>query len=115
MQGKDIGLLDGAGIDALMALDLRQRRQPVAVTCGAFEIEISGGSLHGLCKLGPDPVRPAGQEVPCFLHQTGIIRRADLARAGRRAALDLMQETGPGAILVEGRCRCGSGRPAATC
>ena len=101
MDGEDIGFLDAGRIDALMALHMRQRRQPVAIDGGALEIEIFGGLVHrlGHCRL--DLLALAGQEVLRLLHQFGIVVVADLTRAGRRAALDLVEQAGPGAGLED--------------
>jgi hypothetical protein len=46
MDGKHIGFLDGLRVDALVALDVAQRRQAVAIDRRPFEIEIFRRLLH---------------------------------------------------------------------
>src|SRR5690606_8077661 len=88
-QGNDVGCLDSAGVDALMALDLRQCRQPVAIEGGALEIERGGGRLHCRAQFAPHPSGLAGEKVARLLHQPGIFDMADLAGTRGRAAPDL--------------------------
>jgi hypothetical protein len=100
VEGENIRLLDALGVDALHPLDRRERGDPVPVAGGALELESLGGLLH----LGPHPVlhgvRLAGEERPGRIRHGGIILLGDLARAGAGAALDLIEQAGPGAVLV---------------
>ena len=63
MDGEDVGLLDALRVDALVALHMRQRRQPVAIDRGPLEIEIFGGLLHLRRNLGLHLLAAAGQEI----------------------------------------------------
>ncbi len=40
MDGENVRLINAVRVDALMALDMRQRRQPVAIDRRALEIEL---------------------------------------------------------------------------
>ena len=100
VEGEHVGLLDALGVDALHALDRRERRDPVAEAGGTLELHRFGRRLH----LGAHPVlhgvRLAGQEGAGRIRHGGVILRGDLARAGTGAALDLEEQAGPGAVLV---------------
>ena len=101
MEGKNIGLLDPARIDALMRLDGGKRSQAVAIDRGAFEVERVRSLFHLAGKLVLDRLAAAGQERVRFAHQHRVLVEVDLVGAGRRAALDLMQQAGPRAALEE--------------
>lgn len=67
VDGKDIRFLDTGGIDALMALDVRERRQPVAIDGSALEIEILRCLVHLPRDRGLDGLALAGEEILGFL------------------------------------------------
>ncbi len=106
VDGEDVGLLDALRVDALVALHMRQRRQPVAIDRGALEIEVFGGLLHLPGNLGLHLLAAAGEEILRLLDEFGIVRRRDLAGARARAALDLVEQAGPRAALED---RIGAG------
>ena len=101
MHGKDVGLLDGARIDALLRLDRRQRGETIAVDRGVLEIERRGRFLHCRGELVLDRLAAAGQERVGLAHQRRVIAELDLLGARRRAALDLIEQTRPGAAFEE--------------
>ena len=99
MDGEHVGLLGAARIDALRRLRRRQRGEPVAVDRGALEIERGRGFLHLARKLVAHRLALAGQEGVGLPHQLGVFGEIDLLGAGRRAALDLMQQAWPRAAF----------------
>ena len=99
MDGEHVGLLGAARIDALRRLRRRQRGQPVAVDRGALEIERGRGLLHLAGQLVAHRLALAGEEGVGLAHQLGVSGEIDLLGAGRRAALDLMQQARPRAAL----------------
>ena len=103
MGGEHVGLGDAARIDSLMGLDRREGREAVAQGGGALEIERLGGLLHVARELFAHRLAAAGEKRLRLAHQLGIVARRDLAGAGRRAALDLMQQARPRPALVDRR------------
>ena len=99
--GEDIGLLDAARVDALMRLDMRERPQTVAVFRGALELELLRGLLHERVQLPLHGVGLAGQKGARFFDELPVVLKLDLPRAGRGAALDLKEEAGPRAAVVD--------------
>ena len=115
MDGEDVGLLDALRVDALVALHMRQRREPVAVDRGALEIEVLRRPAASRAEISVFTfwLRPDRKSF-ASLDQFGIVVGADLAGAGAGAALDLVEQAGPRAALEDAsRCRCGAGTPAA--
>ena len=104
---EDVRLLDPLRIDALFALDRGQRRDPVAQARGALEFELLGRLGHLAGHQVADGAALSGQEIMRLLHEFAIGRMGDFAGAGSGAALDLVQEAGPRAVLVE-RVRAGT-------
>jgi hypothetical protein len=88
-------------------LDGGQRRETVAIGGGALEVERLGRRLHLAGELLAHRVAAPGQERLGLPHQGGIVGRRDLTCAGRRAALDLVQQAGARAA-VEHRVRAGA-------
>ncbi len=100
--GRDhVGVLDGRGVDALAALDVRQRLQAVAQHGRRLELQPVRGRRHLRLELLLDLARPPGQEGPHLGHETGIVGPLDAADAGGRAALDLVLQAGPAAALED--------------
>ena len=97
VDGKHIRLLDTGGIDALMALDMRQGRQPVAIDGGTLEIQILGGFPHRCGNGRLDLLAAAREKILRLAHQFRIVGIADLAGAGAGAALDLVKQAGAAA------------------
>ncbi len=58
-------------------------------------------SAHLLGEPRADRPAPAGQEIARLRDESGIVVEPDLAGAGARASLDLVEEAGPGAVRVE--------------
>src|SRR5581483_8151999 len=91
---------------ALLGLDRRQRRKPVAVKRGAFEFEIGRGLLHLLGEFLLHRAAVPGQKILGLAHEIAVAGKVDFARAWPRAALDLKQEARARAALEE---RVGAG------
>ncbi len=64
VDGEDVGLLDGPRVDALVALHMAERGQPVAIDGGALEIE----------RLRPPPPLPS--EISAFTFDERPERKA---------------------------------------
>ncbi len=92
---------DRARIDALLALDRRQRADPVAQPRRLLEFKPGGGLAHLVRESLADRAAAAGKEVAGLADQFGIVVERDLAGARAGAALDLIEQAGPGAVLVE--------------
>src|SRR5882672_5204420 len=99
---ENIRLLDIARIDVLVRLHGRQRREPIAQYGGALEIERLGRLVHFACEIFLYGAAPARQELLRLPHQLVIGGARYLARAGRRAALDLVEQARPGAAVEHG-------------
>ena len=95
-----VGLRNRARIDALLALDRRERADPVAQARRLLEFERGGGLGHLLGEPLADGAAAPGQEVARLGDEPGIVVERDLAGAGARAALDLVEQAGPRAVLV---------------
>ncbi len=96
-----VGFGDRARIDALLALDRRERADAVAQPRRALEIERRGGLVHCVAKAVLDRAAAAGKEIARFLDQLGVVVERNLAGARRRAALDLVEQARPGSIGVK--------------
>ena len=92
---EDVGVAQPFGMDRLAALDVGQRAQPVAIDGGQLVILRLRRVGHRLAQPRLDAGRLAGQEGLRIGDQLGIVRRLDPADAGRRAALDLVEQAGP--------------------
>ena len=98
MGGDHIGVADALDIDVLMGLDHGERPQPVAQRGGAARNPgrrwpPASGSPSRACT---SRLRPARKSRACS-HEAGVILQGDPPDAGRRAALDLIEQAGPGA------------------
>ncbi len=99
---ENIRLLDIARIDVLVRLHGRQRREPIAQYGGALEIERLGRLVHFACEIFLYGAAPARQELLRLPHQLVIGGARYLARAGRRAALDLVEQARSRAAVEHG-------------
>ncbi len=102
MQREDIGLGDSARIDPLLALDRGQSGNAVAQPRRALEFELFGGSIHFFGQTLAHRAGFSGQKIAGLARQLGVIFRRDFAGAGAGAALDLVQQAGPAAVVVKG-------------
>src|SRR4029453_5523099 len=96
---EDIRLLDALGIDALLGGDEAHGRDAVAVARRLLEIEPLGRLLHGFSQLRLDQLAAATEERLRLLDQDSVVVPGDLAGAGGRTALDLIEEAWAGAVL----------------
>ena len=101
VDGDHIGIAHGRQVDALAHLDMGERLDAVAIGCGRLEFERVARRRHPIGKPALDLPAPPGKEGPRLLHQHVVVGLADPAHAGRRAALDLMLQAGPGAALQD--------------
>ena len=99
MGREDVGLLDAVAVDRLIGRYVRECLQPVAKARGALELEPVGGLQHHPLQLGTHGLALAAQEFDGLVNEHGVVGLADLASARRRAALDLVQQTRPGAAV----------------
>ena len=81
--GEDVGFLEGVRIDPLVRLDMRQRRQPVAVDRRRLEIEALGRRFHLGLDLGADGAAPPGEKRLRLVDQMAVVA---LARSRRCTA-----------------------------
>ena len=95
MGGDDVGVADLRDVDVLMGLDMGERAQAVADGAGALEIQRVAGRLHVAGEPCLHVAAPAREEILRLLHELGVILQRDAADAGRRAALDLVEQAGP--------------------
>ena len=82
MDGEDIGFLDALRIDALMALDMAECCQPVAIDRSPFEIQVFGGILHLRRNLSLHLLASARQEILRLRNKLGIVGSRDFTCAG---------------------------------
>ena len=82
VEGEDIRLLDRLRVDALHALNRRERRQAVAAARGALELELLGRLLHLVGDALLHGVGLARKEGPRLGGEFRVILGRDLARAG---------------------------------
>src|SRR5438105_1476147 len=90
-----VGVAKALGMYSLAALDVGQRAQPVAIDGGQFIILPARRVSHRPRLPRLHTGRLAGEELLRLGDQLGIILVADPAHARRRAALDLIEQTGP--------------------
>ena len=98
-QGKDIGIANALRINRLRPLNEGQRLQPVAQHGRTFEIERFGRALHFLRQLCLHIRRFAVEEGFGICDQPIIRLVINSANAWRGAALDLIQQAWPVAIV----------------
>src|SRR5215208_8257140 len=98
MRRDDVGVADAGDVNVLMSLYQRERANAVADQRRSLEIERLGGPVHLGCKPLLDVAAATGQERLRLLDQPCVIAAVDPGDAGRAASLDLIQQTGTGAI-----------------
>ena len=91
----DIGLGHAARVDALRALHLGQRADPVAQRRRALELHRLRGRLHLGRELFLHLCRAAREEAFGIGDRGGIAGAVDMADAGPRTPLDLVEQAGP--------------------
>ena len=96
VERNDIGLGHASRVDTLDTLNGCQRTYAVPQGCGPFELHRVGGRLHFRGKLFLDPGAIAGQEPLGILHGGRVILLGNQPDTGARAALDLVEQAGPG-------------------
>ena len=102
MGGDDVGLPGVAQVDVLVRLDAGEGADAVAVKGRLLEFEGVAGRLHGGRQMTLDGLAVALEEGLGLAHQGAIFVGVDAFRAGRAAALDLMQKTRPRPIGEHG-------------
>ncbi len=90
MRGDNVGVVDPGDMDILARLDGRQNLDAVAQFRGGFVIELVARLLHLLGEIPLQFAVLAGQERPRFVDLFAVLRRRDLADAGRGASLDVI-------------------------
>src|SRR5690606_18071832 len=80
----------------------RERRQPVTVDGGPFEIERFGRLLHGGGNVRLHLLASTREEILRLRNQLGVVGGGNLAGTWRRATLDLVKQAGTGAALERG-------------
>ena len=100
-EAEDIGLVNRLRIDALALGDETHGLDAIPVARRRLEIELLGGLLHLLGKLGLHHLALAIEESFRLLHQFAIGRGLDIADTRRRAALDLVQQAGPRPVRID--------------
>ena len=66
-----------------------------------LEVERRRGLAHLLAEAALDRAAAAGEEIARLADELRIVVERDLAGAGRRAALDLVEQAGPGPVGVK--------------
>ena len=94
-----VGVAEPFGVHRLAALDVGQRAQPVAIDGGELVILALGRLRHRLAQPSLHAGRLAGEELLRLIDQLAIDLLADAPDARRRAALDLVKQARPGAVL----------------
>src|SRR5690606_12730489 len=98
----DVGVLQSLGVHVLMRLDVRQRANAVAVDGRLLEFERRARRLHPLGQISLAVLAAAAQEVLRLADQRAIVLGRDAPDARRAAALDLVEQAGPGARREHG-------------
>ena len=91
---EDVGLVDRGQADRLVRLDLCQRTDAIAQDRSPFEFERGGSLVHALGQRLLDFAVAAAQEPAHLVDDRRVFRFFDAADARRRAALDLVLQTG---------------------
>ena len=99
--GEDVGLLNPLRIDRLVGGDVREGGEAIAEACRPLELELRGGLLHQALVQAPHVLALAAQEAHGLVDEAAVVLERDLSRAGRRAALDLVQQAGARAAFVD--------------
>ena len=95
----DIDVLALAAFDVLFVLYLTQGLNLVAINGGLLESKFAGGLIHGLTQSPDNLLLPSLQEHRRHLHILCVNLRGDKIDAGSGAALDLVQQARPRAVV----------------
>ena len=104
LDGQDVGVNVGVfatQLHRLLVHDFGERRNLVAQLGRQLKLKQAGMVLHFALELGDDLLRLAAQKTLGVSNILRIIFSADMAYAGRRAALDLVEQAGPGAVVKD--------------
>src|SRR5690606_33178872 len=102
VDSENVSLLHCLRVDALVALHMRQGSQTIAKDRRPLEVLLLGRLLHGLRHLRLHLLAAAREKVPRLIYQRRICAMRDLAGARSRAALDLIEQARPSAVLEKG-------------
>ena len=95
LMGRDhVGVCHAFDIDVLMRLDEGERLQPVAQGGRALEVQGFACRLHLCAQARLHIAALAREKILGQLDQAQIVRRRDPVHAGRRTALDLVEQAG---------------------
>jgi hypothetical protein len=100
-QAEHIRLVDALRIDALGLGDEAHGLDAVTEAGGTFEVKFSGGGLHLAGQFGLHRLTLAVEKILRLLDEFAIGPRRDIVHAGRGAALDLIEQAGPGAVGID--------------
>ena len=100
-QSEDVGIAQPLGMHRLAALDVGQRPEAVAIDRRQLVIPRIRRRSHGRREARLHIGRLAGEERLGVGDQLGIFLAADAVDAGRRAALDLIEQARPRAVGEE--------------
>ena len=102
--GQDIDILvrrrQAAGVHRLLVQHPRQRTDAVAQGRRLLEFQRFGVHHHQRLQVVDDLLRFTQQEALCIGHIARVVGRCDEAHTRARAALNLVQQAGPGAVVV---------------
>ena len=104
LDGQDVGVNVGVfatQLHRLLMHDFGERRNLVAQLGRQLKLKQAGMVLHFALELGDDLLRLAAQKTLGVSNILRVIFSADMAYAGRRAALDLVEQAGPGAVVKD--------------
>ena len=111
-KGDEIGVGAVTEYDGLLLERLAQSPDIVTQTGCGLEVEVLGSLLHALFEIFDQLVRAAGEEVAEIFDDLTMLLGADSPDAGRRALVDVAEQTRPADLVVSfedsGRARsCG--------
>ena len=111
-KGDEIGVGAVTEYDGLLLERLAQSPDIVTQTGCGLEVEVLGSLLHALFEIFDQLVRAAGEEVAEIFDDLSMLLGADSPDAGRRALVDVAEQTRPADLVVpfedSGRARsCG--------
>ena len=102
--GQDVGVNVGVfatQLHRLLVHDFGERSNLVAQLGRQLKLKQAGVVLHFALELGDDFLRLAAQKTLGVSNILRVIFSADMAYAGRRAALDLVEQAGAGAVVKD--------------
>jgi hypothetical protein len=95
---QDVDVLVGSGVHRLLVQHLGQRAHLVAQLGGLLEFELLGMRQHALLQLPAARLACRRAGTPRRCARPRVVLRGDQLHAGTRAALDLVQQAGPGSV-----------------